>query len=150
MSNRVNKTTAHNTFVVPIVTTTMGVIQWTKKEIQDLDIATRKHLTMKGSFHRASDVDRLYTSRKQRGRGLRNIEDPFECRMIQLAEHSEITAGSHQYLELVRQHEETRIVRLGKVFRERCKGQTESSSVKERKRKEHKDRWTRKVTHGYL
>ena len=34
--------------------------------------------------------------------------------MIQLAEHLEATAGSHEYLELVRQHEETRIVRLGK------------------------------------
>ena len=105
---------------------------------------------MKGSFHRASDVDRLYTSRKQGGRGLRNIEDAFECRMIQLAEHSKTTAGSHGYVELVRQHEETRIVRLGKGFRELCKGQTESSNVKERKRKEHKDRWTGKVTHGYL
>ena len=136
--------------MVPIVITTMGVIQWRKKEIQDLDIATRKHLTMKGSFHRARDVDRLYISRKQGGRGLRNIEDGFECRIIQLAEHLEANAGSHEYLELVRQHEETRIVRLGKEFRERCKEQTESSNVKERKRKEHKDRRTGKVTHGYL
>ena len=129
---------------------TMGVIGWTKKEIQDLDIATRKHLAMKGSFHRASDVARLYTSRKQGGRGLRNIEDTFECRMIQLAEHLEATAGSHEYLELVRQHEETRTVRLRKEFRERCNEQTKSSNIKNRKRKEHKDRWTGKVTHGYL
>ena len=92
---------------------------------------------------RATDVDRLYTSKKQGGRGLRNIEDA-------LAEHLEATAGSHEYLEVVRQHEETRIVRLGKEFRERCKEQAESSNVKERKRKEHKDRWRGKVTHGYL
>ena len=148
--NSLNRTIAHNTFAVSIVTTTMGVMQWTKKEIQDLDISKRKYLIMKGSFHRASDVDRLYTSRKQGGKGLRNIEDAFECRMIQLAEHLEANAGGHEYLELVRQHEETRIVRLGKEFRERCKEQTESSNVKERKRKEHRDRWTGKVTHGYL
>ena len=105
---------------------------------------------MKGSFHRASDVDRLYTSRKQGGRGLRNIEDTFECCMIQLAEHLEATAGSHEYLELVRQHEETRTARQRNKFRERCNEQTESSNIKNRKRKEHKDRWTEKVTHGYL
>ena len=152
--NSLNKTIAHNTFAVPIVATIMGVIQWTKKEIQDLDIATRKYPGKipdhEKTFHRASDVDRLYTSRKQGGRGLRNIEDVFECRMIQLAKHLEATAGSHEYLALVRQHKETRIVRLGKEFRERCKEQTESSNVKERKGKEHKDRWTGKVTHGCL
>ena len=70
--------------------------------------------------------------------------------MIQLAKHLEATTGSHEYLELLRQHEKTRIVRLGKEFRKWCKEQMERSNVKERTRKEHKDRWTGKVTHGYL
>ena len=56
--NRQNKVTAHNTFAVPIITQTAGILDWTKKEIEDLDIMTRKTITMTGGFHPASDVNR--------------------------------------------------------------------------------------------
>ena len=64
--NGQNKVTAHNTFAVPIITSTVGILDWTKKEIEDLDIMTRKMMTMTGGLHPASDVNRLYADRKKR------------------------------------------------------------------------------------
>ena len=55
-----NKTIAHNTFTIPIITPTVGILDWNKKEI---DIMTRKIISMNGEFHLASDVNRLYTGR---------------------------------------------------------------------------------------
>ena len=48
--NRQNKVTSHNTFAVPIITPTVGILEWTKKEIEDLDIMTRKTITMTGGL----------------------------------------------------------------------------------------------------
>ena len=45
----------------------VGILNWTKKEISDLDIATRKIMNMAGAFHTAGDVDRLYVERKNGG-----------------------------------------------------------------------------------
>ena len=87
--NGQNKVTAHNTFVVPIITPTVGILDWTKKEIEDLDIVTRKTITMTGGLHPASDVNRLYADRKKGGRGLRNTEDMYEARYIGLMKHLE-------------------------------------------------------------
>ena len=68
--NAANKITAHNTLATPVISYAIGILHWNKKEIQDLDTSTRKLLTMKGSFHRASDSNWLYDDRKRGGRGL--------------------------------------------------------------------------------
>ena len=36
--NGSNKVTTHNTFAVPVITPTIGILSWTKKEICDIDI----------------------------------------------------------------------------------------------------------------
>ena len=52
-----NKTIAHNTFAIPVITPTIGILDWTIQEIKDIDIRTRKHLSVTGNFHPNSDVD---------------------------------------------------------------------------------------------
>ena len=47
-----NKITAHNTFAIPVITPTIGIINWTEQEIRNLDIATRGILTYTGSLHK--------------------------------------------------------------------------------------------------
>ena len=59
-----NKVVVHNTFAVPTLTSTVGILDWTCKEIDQTDIKTRKTLVMSGSFHPNSDNDRLYLHRK--------------------------------------------------------------------------------------
>ena len=92
---------------------------------------TRKLLTMSGSFHQASDVNRLYAKRKQGGRGLKSIEDLHETRTISLAEHIQEAAGSQ-----------------GKEFKQRITDIMQSSNV-EGTKQIHKKVWKEKDAHGY-
>ena len=52
-----NKTIVHNAFAPPDITPTIGILDWTIQEIKDIDIRTRKHLSVTGNFHPNSDVD---------------------------------------------------------------------------------------------
>ena len=84
-----NKSIAHNAFAAPVLTLTTGILNWTKKEISDLDITTRNILTMTGALHAASDVDTLYVQRSKGCRGLRSIEDLYETRSVGMMKHLE-------------------------------------------------------------
>ena len=48
----------------------MEQVKWTKEELKTLDLMTRKVLTKNSAFHSKRDVDRLYVSREDGGRGL--------------------------------------------------------------------------------
>ena len=148
--NASNKAVAHNAFAVPILAQTVGILNWTKKEICNLDIATRKVLNMAGAFHAASDVDRLYVQRNKGGRGLRSIEDMYEIRTVRLMKHLEEASERHSLLWLVKEHEKDMIWRLGKEFVKLREDDQDCSDVKEGTRKEHEKRWEKKETHGYL
>ena len=100
--NASNKAVAYNAFTVPIIAQTVGILNWTKKEICNLDIATRKILTMAGAFHGASNVDRLYVQRNKGGRRLRSIEDMYEIRTVRLMKHLEEASERHSLLWLVK------------------------------------------------
>ena len=73
-----NKVIAHNSFAVPVLTPTIGILNWTKKKLSDLDIMTRKIMNVTGAFHTAGNVDRLYIEMKKGGRRLRSAEDMYE------------------------------------------------------------------------
>ena len=64
--NGINKSITHNTFVVTLMTPTIGILNWSKDEIRNLDVMTRKLLTMSGSFHQARNVNALYAKKKAR------------------------------------------------------------------------------------
>ena len=64
-----------NSWAVSVIRYTAGIIEWTKKELKDIDIRVRKMMTMAGSFHRKGSVDRLYLPRKEGGRGMISVED---------------------------------------------------------------------------
>ena len=53
-------------------------VSWRKSELQAIDRKTRKLFTIYGALHPKSDVDRLYVSRKEGGRGLISTEDCVE------------------------------------------------------------------------
>ena len=77
----------HNTFAFPTITTTVGILEWSIKEINDIDIKTRKILTMTGSLHPKIDVDKLYINRKEGGRGLKLVQILFESRVVALRQY---------------------------------------------------------------
>ena len=57
--NARNKIEAINTLAVPVVTYSFGIIDWNLKEVADLDVMTRKLLTMNRIHARKADVDRI-------------------------------------------------------------------------------------------
>ena len=82
-----NKHLAHNTFALPVLTLTFGILDCTICEIENLDITTRKILNMTGNFNRNSDIDRLYLPRRNGGRGLKNVKTLYDFRIISTSQH---------------------------------------------------------------
>ena len=82
-----NKVIAPNRFAVPIITPTIVIIDWKTDEVRQIDINTRKLLTITGSFDLNSDVDRIYMSIVKGGRGLRSIRTLYQSRIISLRQH---------------------------------------------------------------
>ena len=82
-----NKSIVHNMFAVPVLTPTFGILDWTLQVIKQLDIKTRKTLSMCGSFHVNSEVDCLHIPRSEGGKGLRSIQVSYESQIISLSHH---------------------------------------------------------------
>ena len=78
-----NQITAINSFAVPLIRYTAGVIKWTVSECAELDRMTRKQLNMFKALHPRADVDRLYVPRRNGGRGLLSVSD-----VVHLEKHS--------------------------------------------------------------
>ena len=71
--NGENKMTAINCWAVKM-RYGAGVLEWRFDERKELDRKNRKLLTMHKGLHPKSDIDRLYDSRKEGGRGLVSCE----------------------------------------------------------------------------
>ena len=63
-----------NAWAVSLVRYAGGIINWTKKELRDLDTRTRKTLTMNTALNPMDCVARLYVPRAEGGRGLISVE----------------------------------------------------------------------------
>ena len=107
-----NKHLAHSTFALPVLTPTFGILDWTIREIENLDITTRKILNMTGNFNRNSDIDRLYLPRRNGGRGLKNVKTLYESRKISISQHLKLNRERNKYLREVVAHEEDKIIRV--------------------------------------
>ena len=66
---------AFNSWAVSVVRYSAGILDWRVQELKNLDVKTRKILTMNGIFHKKSNVDRLYIKRCDGGRGFISVED---------------------------------------------------------------------------
>jgi len=71
--NSNNKFKAINTWAIPVLTYSFGIIKWSKTELETIERHMRRQLTMFGLHHPRSSVARLCVSRKHGGRGLLNI-----------------------------------------------------------------------------
>ena len=74
-SNGQNIIKAINSWAVSVVRYSAPFLDWKKQEVQELDRHTKKLLTMHKALHPEGNVDRLYISRNEGGRGLFSIED---------------------------------------------------------------------------
>ena len=77
------------TWAVPLVRYSGRFLKWTREELKQMDQRTRKLMTMHKALHPRDDVDRLYVSRKQGGRGLASIEDTVDASIQRLEDYRE-------------------------------------------------------------
>ena len=78
-----------NTWAVPLVRYSGPFLKWTRHELKQMDQRTRKLMTMHKALHPRDDVDRLYVSRKEGGKGLTSIEDNVDVSIQWLEDYIE-------------------------------------------------------------
>ena len=152
-----NKVLAHNIFAVPILLPTFGILNWTKEEVEQIDIKTRKLLTLSGNFHRNSSPDRLYSPRMNEGRGLSSVLDVFVVRMISTSIHLEHASHNNRYLMEVKRHEKDRLLRTSSLLQDSLRLTIEdedaksfSKKTRDVLKKNHVKRWTSMKQHGFV
>ena len=90
---------AVNVWAVSVVRYSAGVLDWSDRELREMDVRTRKLLTMFGVFHIRSSVARLYRKRKDGGRGLISVMDCVRAEEISLKEY--LVASEEWMLKVV-------------------------------------------------
>ena len=114
------------TWAVALVRYSGPFLKWTRDELRQMDKRTRKLMTMQKALHSKDDVNRLYVTRKEGGRGLACIEDSVD-RFMQRLEY---------YIE---KHERGLIT----AIRNNTDNTTENRMTKTSKQK-----WEEKQLHG--
>ena len=71
---------------------------------------------MAGSFHRNSDVNRLYVKRTEGGRGLKSFPDSFKTRVVALSRPISRDTERNHLLHNVYRHKEQRLMRIAKEY----------------------------------
>ena len=145
-------------YAIPVTIPTFGILQWTKEEIEKIDVKTLKIPCLNGSFHVNSDVDRLYSHRNSGGRGLNNISDLYISRIISISRHLKEQANQNEFMSMVLDHEEEALVRVADGLINVLEIEiTETSTPKElsekskiKIKKDHLDNWIKKPQHGFL
>jgi len=80
---------AINTWAIPLIRYTAGIVKWTQAEIKALDVSTRKLMTLHKCFSINDDIHRLYVPRTQGGRGLLSVEDVIAQEKVALGRYLE-------------------------------------------------------------
>ena len=75
---------AINTWEVSVVRYSAAFLGWSRLQLEEIDRRTRKLLTMHYEFHPKSNVDQLYLSRSQGGRGLIGVQETVEIAILGL------------------------------------------------------------------
>ena len=116
-----HKVNAINQMALPVLNYGFGVIDWPQKDIDNLDVKTRKILTMHGILYRNQCFDRVYLPRREGGVGLIEINDALRSTIINLSQYIEKTKDP--LLQLVKAHhqntlsEHKSIIKLARIFK---------------------------------
>ena len=78
-----------NTWAVILVRYSGPFLKWTRDELKQIDQRTRKLMTIHKALHARDDVERLYVSRKEGGRGLACIEGSVDASIQWLKDYIE-------------------------------------------------------------
>ena len=115
------------------------------------------YFTMTGNCHRNGDVDHLYISRKEGVRGIKNIEDSFNGRMIAITLPLLNNDQNNPFIEALVHHECEQLIRVGTELAEKSGISTHQTTPKTAAIKYKKvcitaniENYKHKITHGYV
>lgn len=108
-----SKVIIHNSFARPVITLTVGTVDWTIDDINHLDIKMKKILSMTSNFHPNSDIDKLYISRTKEGRRLKVIKTMYESRLTAIRQHLLINNSRNNIMRYVIECKQSSIIRVG-------------------------------------
>ena len=109
-----NKVVVHNSFATPMITPTVGIINWTIDDIEQIYINIRKILSMTGKLHPNSDIDYIYVSRSDGGRGIKQIRTLYGSRIIAVRQNLLQNNNRSNLIQYIVNSEEHDIIRVGK------------------------------------
>ena len=114
-----NKITAINQLAVPALQYTFGVIDWPQNVIDQIDIRTRKFLSMYKIFYKLQNHDRLYLPRHKGGMGLLNVNNSHRATTVAIAKY--LTTSNSVNIQTIAKHEQEKseqksIVKLANNF----------------------------------
>ena len=102
-----HKITAINQMALPVLSYGFGIIDWPQKDIDNLDVKTRKVLTMHNVIYRHQCMDRVYLPRREGGLGLIEINDALRSTIINLSEY--LVTTTDNLLLLVKRHHQNNL-----------------------------------------
>ena len=82
-----NKIQAINSYAIPVIGYTAGIISWKQNEIAELDRKTKKTLDIHGGPHQMADINLLNVPANKGGRGLTQIEYTILSEQMALQEY---------------------------------------------------------------
>ena len=106
---------------LPVLNYGFGIIDWPQKDIDNLDVKTRKVLTMHNVIYRHQCMDRVYLPRREGGLGLIEINDALRSTIINLSEY--LVTTTDDLLLLVKRHhqnnlsEHKSVIKLADIFK---------------------------------
>ena len=109
-----NKVVVDNSLATPIITPTVGIIDWTIDDIEQIDINTLKIFSVTGNLHSNSGIDYIYVSRSNGGRGIKQIQALYESRIIAVRQHLLRNNKRNKLIQYIVNSEEEDIIRVGK------------------------------------
>ena len=88
-----NLTKGINIWAVTLVRYSEPFMKWTWEELKEINQRTRKLISIHKALHPRDDVDWLYVSRKEEGRGLTSIDGTVDTPIQRLEDYIEKRGG---------------------------------------------------------
>ena len=108
--NTKNELEAINRLAIPVATYSFNVVNWNLDEIKRIDRKIRKLMTLNRMHHPKANMSRIYISRKEKGRGMSNLEMAYKTATIGLNNYFQSSGDS--MLRAVLQHEKKKKLHL--------------------------------------
>lgn len=139
--NAINLFRALNTFAIPILTYSFGLIMWSDTELESIHRKIRTTLTRHGQHHPQAAVERVILSRTLGGQGLVNIPNQHYSQIGKLRDFFYATAAtSDKYFILVNTDQNYTPLKLAFRDFEPLDHITNEATIV--------DRWKHKAIHG--